>query len=161
MPIGRFLVDTSLEGLARRLRILGYDVTVRGNCRLEDLCLAARAAGRVVITTSVRVPRPCALVHRLVVPREDLAGAVRAVAVEFAADAAPFRRCSRCNGLLEEAPGPESAARASGSIPAEARDVSRCSRCGRWYWHGSHVDRMRRWFATVLAGASSPGEGPG
>ncbi len=65
-----------------------------------------------------------------------------------------FTRCSRCNTPLE----PASKAEARGSVPtrvwhAESR-FRRCPGCARFYWSGSHTDRMRRVIDGVLASAA-------
>ena len=142
MTAVRFIADRSLEGVARRLRALGFDVAVLDG-RLEQVCADARAEQRVVLTTSRRVPPPCGLRERWVVPRDDLAAAVRAVLARCEPDAAPFTRCVHCNEPLVAFDG--SAGPPPVAPPAGVRVTGQCPRCGRCYWHGSHVDRTREW----------------
>ncbi len=62
----------------------------------------------------------------------------------------PFTRCSRCNAALESAPK----ASAQGSVPprvwATQAQFQRCPSCGRFYWSGTHTDRMRAVIADVV-----------
>jgi uncharacterized protein with PIN domain len=63
----------------------------------------------------------------------------------------PFVRCTRCNALLEPL-APEAAA---ARVPARVRErharFLSCPGCGRVYWEGTHVERMRRLVARALA----------
>lgn len=147
---GRFVTDASLDLLARRLRLLGFDVVTLRGARLEALFEAARNDGRIVLTTSARHPRRHADVPAMSVARGDPASALRDLAATFAPAGAPFERCSVCNRPLVEAP----AAGAPEAVPAPVRaaggTLRHCPGCGRWYWHGSHVDRLREWLERAL-----------
>jgi uncharacterized protein with PIN domain len=154
----RFVTDTSLELLARRLRILGFDVETCPGARLEDLYERARRESRTVLTLSVRHPRRYADVPAIAVPRDDPMAAVRALASEHEAAGAPFSRCALCNLPLVSG----SAAEAGGEVPEALRaadaPLRRCPGCGKWYWPGSHVDRLREWLERAL-GRPIPGPG--
>lgn len=147
MAVGRFVADSSLDWFARRLRILGYDVLVLQRSRLEQVCELARAEGRIVLTLSRRVPAAGTFVARVVVARADPAASLRELASRYEPDAAAFSRCTACNHPL--APPGEAASPPEGA-PRDARAVRRCPACGKWYWHGSHVDRLRVWFERAL-----------
>ncbi len=150
MPVGRYATDTSLAALARRLRVLGYDVIVVEGGTLEAVCRAAAAGGRTVLTMSRRVPRACALVARRVVERGREADALRSIVAESDADLPAFGRCTCCNAPLVGSPGPESLAAAPVPPPRGVRVTGQCPGCHRCYWHGSHVDRLRERLADLL-----------
>ena len=147
MQAGRFVTDRSLAWFARRLRALGHDVRVMDGVTLPVLCAVGRAEARVVLTSSRRVPPPCGAVARVVVPHGDVTTAVREIAAAYTPPSAPFERCLECNAELErtDAPPPEHA-----SAPPLPRRVRHCPGCGRWYWRGSHVDRLREWLEAAL-----------
>jgi uncharacterized protein with PIN domain len=152
----RFITDTSLEFLARRLRILGFDVeTVRG-AGLEALYERARRDARTVLTLSRRVPRRFADVPAIPIPRDAPMRAVRELAEAFEGAGRPFTRCAMCNHTLE----PRPAAEAAGAVPERVRAGSKvlnfCAGCGRWYWPGTHVERLRAWLERAL-GHAVPG----
>jgi uncharacterized protein with PIN domain len=150
LPEVRFATDTSLELLARRLRLLGYDVLTCREARLEDVLEVARRDGRTVLTSSLRRPRPFADVPCLTVPREEPARAVRAIAENFRAPSPPFSRCPACNHALEKRMPMEARGEVPGGVLRVARSVQHCRGCGKWFWRGSHVDRMRAWLAAAL-----------
>ena len=146
----RFLTDSSLEGLARRLRQLGYDVAVIRGARLEELFLTAAAEARTVLTLSVRHPRRFAAVPVVTVPRGDDAAAVRVVADTHEPAGAPFSRCSACNSTLRSRHRMEAGGEVPGRVLRRATRLTSCPACGRWYWDGSHVARLAAWFERAL-----------
>ena len=154
---GRFVTDSSLAFLARRLRLLGYDVLQIGGARLEEVLEVARREGRAVLTTSARHPRRFASVTVTRVPRDAMA-AVRDLAHGHAPAGPPFSRCTECNTALQRRHPLEASGEVPGSVLRRARTLSFCPGCGRWYWSGSHVARLRRWLEQAL-GAPLPPDG--
>ena len=64
-----------------------------------------------------------------------------------------FRRCSRCNTLLEPVRPREVADRVPPDVVARRQELRRCESCGRVYWEGSHTRRMQDVVARLLAAA--------
>ena len=155
----RFVTDSSLDLLARRLRFLGYDIVTHRGARLEELFVTAAAEGRTVLTLSLRRPRAHADVPVLQVPRSDVATAVRKVADAHTPAGPAWSRCPACNVALHS----RSAFEARGEVPGRVARMgvafTWCPSCARWYWPGSHVARMNAWFAAVL-GWPEAGLGP-
>jgi uncharacterized protein with PIN domain len=157
MPPARFITDTALDFLARRLRFLGYDiVTVRG-ARLEELFAAARREGRIVIRLSPRHPRRFADVASLAVPRENPEAALRGIAAAYEPAGPPFSRCPACNTALERRHAIEARGEVPGRVLRSGSGASTCPTCGKWYWEGSHVMRLRAWLEHAVGRALAPG----
>jgi uncharacterized protein with PIN domain len=58
--------------------------------------------------------------------------------------AAPFRRCMRCNGLLQPVSKEEIIDRLQPLTRLYFDEFYMCSECGQVYWKGSHYERMQR-----------------
>lgn len=140
----RLAADEMLRGLGRWLRAAGHDTSIAEPGE-GDSCLLARsrAEGRVLLT------RDRALAGRagsdgVWLRASGLDEAARELRDRLGLDwcLAPFTRCLVDNAELDEA-GPD----ASGVVPPRARllggPLRRCPACGRLYWPGSHVRRMR------------------
>jgi uncharacterized protein with PIN domain len=88
-------------------------------------------------------------------PARQLAEVVRRL--DLSRSIAPFRRCLRCNALLEDVRKEDVA----DELPPKVRErhdaLRRCRSCRRVYWPGSHVRRMERLVASVLDAASERG----
>lgn len=150
MTPARFATDTSLERLARRLRLLGHDVATYRGVTLEELFGIAAAEGRIVLTLSARHPRRFAAVPAMRMPREDAAAAVRAIDALHGPAGVPFSRCALCNTALHPRHPFEARGEIPGRVLRRIRAALYCPVCGKWYWHGSHVDRVRAWLSSAL-----------
>jgi uncharacterized protein with PIN domain len=156
----RFVTDSSLDFLARRLRFLGYDVvTVRG-ARLEEVLAVARRDGRTVLTLSARRPRHWADVPMIAVPRADAASAVRMLAATYEPSGAPFSRCAECNTALERRHALEAQGEVPGRVLRASPALRHCPGCGKWYWVGTHVRHIRHWLEAALGHALPPDDAP-
>ena len=149
-PPTRFATDSSLELLARRLRMLGYDVATYRGARLDELFAAAAADGRTVLTMSSKRPHKASEVPVLPVARERLADSVRAVAGSHSPAGAPWSRCPLCNVSLRSRSGFEAIGEVPSRVARSGGPFFSCPDCGRWYWPGTHVARLRAWLAAVL-----------
>ncbi|HEY3216970.1 MAG TPA: Mut7-C RNAse domain-containing protein [Candidatus Eisenbacteria bacterium] len=145
-----FVTDSSLDYLARRLRLLGYDVLTLHGARLEELFEAARRERRTVLSLSTRHPRRYADVPLRSVPRGEPQQAVREIAARCRPAGQPFSRCPRCNQALQRREPIEARGEVPGRVLRSARRFTFCPNCGKWYWEGSHVARLKAWFEAAL-----------
>ena len=160
----RFLTDSSLESLARRLRFLGYDVVTLAGARLEEVLAAARREGRTVLTLSARRPPRWADVPAIRVERGDEAGTVRELAAAFEPTGPPFSRCGECGTALERRHAVEAHGEVPGRVLRSAPFLHYCPACGKWYWEGTHTARIREWLEHALGRPLAPPQdtpGPG
>lgn len=143
MAPARFVADSSLDWLARPLRFLGFDVlTIRG-ARLEELYESARREGRVVLTSSRRHPRRWAAVPAIAVARDNAAGTLRTLVADHDPMGAPFSRCPECNTALQSRHPFEARGEVPGRVLRASATLRYCPTCGKWYWEGTHVARIR------------------
>ena len=150
MVPARFVTDSSLALLARRLRILGYDVLVLSGARLEEVLETARREERVALTLSARHPRAFADVTVRRIVRERPAEGVREIAASAAPSGPPFSRCPSCNTALQRRHPMEARGEVPGAVLRAARGLSFCPGCGKWFWEGSHVARLKEWLEAAL-----------
>ncbi len=148
----RFFCDDHLLKLCRWLRAAGYDVAWER--AIDDALLVerARAEGRVILTLDRGIQRRRlaeGIVHVLSShdPRQQLAEVTRAWELDL--EACAFTRCTVCNIDLEAGTG----AAAPPRVRATCTAYQRCPSCGRTYWEGTHVRRLRSLFACVMGGA--------
>lgn len=143
-----------LGRLARWLRALGFDTVYDERLSDHALVALARAEGRVLLTRDrhlLRELRPTAALEiQADVPLDQLRAVVGALGLRAPRDL--FVRCLLCNAPLEAVSAEERVT----LVPAASRDlpgpVRRCPSCGRVYWEGSHVRRMRAALDAALPG---------
>ncbi len=134
-------------GLARWLRVLGYDTAYTPGIDDGALVAQAQSENRVVVSSDGR------LFQRRVFTAGVLRGfrlpvgltlleQVRCV-IEQLKLVRGFPRCTACNGLLE----PVSRAEVGDVVPARslvwATTFYRCKSCVHVYWEGTHWQRIR------------------
>ncbi len=156
----RFLCDAMLAHLARWLRAAGYDTALAPpQARDGTLLEIARREGRILLTCDRSLSAPDVEIRRL--PMTGLPELARILQEEFGIDwlHAPFSRCLVDNAELEELNDPIAA-----GIPEPARRLpgpfTRCPRCGRLFWPGSHVRRMKARLARWNRATPGPARGP-
>lgn len=153
-----FIADAHLGGLARLLRMLGFD-TLFENAYSDRSILELLARERRILLTRDRELLKCRDVHRgcFVHARKPEAQLAEVAArYALARHAQPFTLCLHCNVRLEAA-GPEAvAAQVPEPIVARYSRFARCPGCSRIYWEGSHWARMRAMLGAVLGAVEPP-----
>jgi uncharacterized protein with PIN domain len=151
----RFLADAHLGGLARFLRMLGFD-TLHDHAYHDPEIVRFASEERRIVLTRDRELLKCREIERGCYVRALKAEAqLREVAARFdlAPRARPFTLCLRCNVALQPVEKrsvlhllPETVARLQATF-------FHCRGCGRIYWPGSHYERMRAALGRALATA--------
>jgi len=138
----KFAVEGTLGGLAKWLRVLGFDTRYERNAKLENY-IWNMGKDRVFLTRTAAVLRKGS--GRVVFVRpNDPGDQLRAVVGQFGItrnDIRLFSRCVRCNRPV--APAERETVR--GKVPDyiwERHDTFRiCLPCDKIYWAGSHIRR--------------------
>lgn len=155
----RFLLDNHLGRLAASLRMLGFDSLYDNTCSDEQLAALLESEVRILLSRDRRLLMRKVVRYgycpRSLDPRRQLLEVVRRFDLGPAIQ--PFRRCLRCNGLLQPV---EKAVVLSQLEPKTRRyydEFARCGSCGQVYWRGSHWERMRQVVEQVRgSGDASP-----
>lgn len=152
----RFVADAHLGGLARLLRMAGYDTLYDNHFHDDEIERIAREEGRVLLTRDREllkrrsVELGCYL-HALEPPaqlrelfaRLGLGGGMR-----------PFSLCLHCNLPLRPVAKAAVADRLPPRVAELHEEFTTCDKCGRVYWKGSHHARMQGLLEGVAATAS-------
>jgi uncharacterized protein with PIN domain len=141
----QLLCDEMLKGIGRWLRAAGYDTAIAQDGVADDELLAqARAENRILLTCDRVLTARSSSGAVVLLPSERLDEAARAWREHLAIDwlHAPFSCCLLDNAPLHPA-APAALARLPNRTRAGAGPITVCSDCGRIYWPGSHVRRMR------------------
>jgi len=160
-----FLCDRMLIRVGKWLRAAGHDTVIAGATDADrDLVMRARREGRLLLTCDRRIEQELPGADGVVLLLN--ASAPESAALELRArtgidwQRAPFTRCLEDNTVLRDAGAVERR-----RVPAEALElggpVLACDHCGRVYWPGSHVRRMRGRLARFARGWCSAPHGTG
>ncbi len=148
----RFIADAHLGGLARFLRMLGFDTLYRDTLADREIAELAASEQRIVLTRDRDLLMHRAIIHGYFVrderPRAQLCDVIRRFDLALRA---PLSRCLRCNCRLT--PIGKDAVR--DRLPARTAlyydEFWTCTGCARIYWKGSHWQRMSRFASESVA----------
>ncbi len=142
----RFVLDTHLGRLAAYLRLAGFD-TLYGNDWDDQRLAGISSRERRILLT-----RDTALLKRSIVtygywlretnPRRQLTEVSNRLGLVPRMH--PFRRCLRCNSVIERVAKAAIADRLPSRTRARYDEFHRCPGCGGIYWKGSHYEWMRK-----------------
>ncbi len=152
-----FVADRMLGRLARMLRLLGYDTLYSPRATVAELQEISRHGERVVLTRGNTEKRFGGLSNIYSVRSEDPPEQLRELAQQFKLDTSSglWTRCTRCNAAIESIPKGEVGPMVEPRIFQLYDEFFRCSGCGHIYWKGSHVERIQKNLASILAEPTS------
>lgn len=139
------MVDAMLGKLARWLRRAGYDAEFWREGSDDDLIVAARAQGRLILTKDHALAGRRG-VSALLIVSDDVDGQLEEARAALAARGSvprPYTRCSECNGVLEVLAHSDAEPLVPPYVWQTQREFRRCTRCGRMYWKGTHWSALR------------------
>jgi uncharacterized protein with PIN domain len=137
----RFLCDHMLGTLAKWLRFLGYDTAYPEALGDNELKALAATEGRILLTRDRELSgrSPGAVYIESDDGDEQLVQVVRAF--RLTANEA-LSRCSVCNIPIEVVPKEAVNGRVPAGVFDRQREFWRCRQCGRFYWRGSHFEKV-------------------
>jgi len=153
----RFIADQMLGRLAKWLRLLGYDTLYLNPAPDGKLIEIAKEQNRVLLTrdTHLMERRPIKKgIVRAVLIRDDAWEKQLAQLVsEFGLSPRKFRDspfCGECNSLIQEI----SKEKVKEKVPLyvyQTHDYfSTCPNCGRYYWEGTHWERINEKLGSIF-----------
>ncbi len=149
-----FVVDVNLGKLARRLRLLGFDVLYDTGFHDDQVAAISAEQHRIVLTRDRRLLFIKCITHGYWVRSVQVDEQLREVLARFdlAGQIQPFARCIVCNGELVSVAKQD----VDGELEPKTRlyfeHFRRCPNCRKVYWEGSHVDDMRQRYLGGIAG---------
>jgi uncharacterized protein len=137
----KYLTDATLAGLARWLRMLGYDTAVFTREAGRDLLRQAAAEQRVVLTKRQDMPERQFSGRLYLITGKDTGSQLQEVLAKFSLKIEKrkmFQICLKCNEGLS----PVGKEKVQNLVPAYVfahySEFTKCPLCGSIYWPGTH-----------------------
>lgn len=157
LRVTRFIADAHLGGLARLLRLTGFDTLYDNHYDDAEIVAIAVREGRIVLTRDRELLKRRELTHGCFV--HALKPEQQAIEIfqrlDLCRSARPFSLCLECNAPLRPIDKAEVAHRLPPDVRARHARFSTCDRCRRVFWEGSHWRRMCSVVDRLLACASA------
>ena len=142
----KFLADKMLGKLVKWLRILGYDTTYPSFDDDLSLILTARQEGRILLTRDTNLIKRRNICDFLFIKgdhwEEQLAGIVKGLKLEINFSSKIFSRCSLCNTPTKDVDKKEVKNYVPPYIFLTQEKFVYCPYCKKYYWRGTHWQRM-------------------
>ena len=154
--IARFVLDIHLGKLANALRLLGFDTLYRNDYDDEELAAISANEERILLTRDKGLLMRSIVTYGYYVRSTNPDRQIVEVLQRYNLfeSVTPFRRCLRCNGLLESVAKEAIIDQLPESVKLHVNEFHRCCECEQIYWRGSHYERMQEFINKLLA--SSP-----
>lgn len=151
----RFIADAHLGGLARLLRMSGFDTLYRNDYADREIADLTVREGRILLTRDRELLKLRQITHGCYVHALEPARQLREIIerLDLARSIRPFTLCLACNAPLRPIDKAEIFDRLPASVQASHDCFTTCEVCGRVYWPGSHWRRMRDVISAACGGA--------
>jgi uncharacterized protein with PIN domain len=139
----KFIADAMLGSLAKRLRLLGFDVAYDPSFSDNEVLRIALEESRIILTRDNGLAsRPLAANH-LLIASDSIDSQVEQILAFFPASGNDaLTRCSVCNGPLDALHRNDARDLVPDHVFTTVNVFRHCRNCGRVYWKGSHVRNM-------------------
>lgn len=149
----RFIADAHLGGLAKLLRLAGFDTLYDNHFHDDDIVAIAGREGRIILTRDIELLKCREITHGCFVHAlkpERQFGEIFA-RLDLAGGAKPFSLCLECNTPLRPIAKADVLERLPERVREQHERFVTCDICRRVFWEGSHWRRMRAVLEEVMA----------
>jgi len=145
LRVMRFVADAHLGGLARLLRMAGFDTLYDNHFADEAIESLAAQEGRIVLTRDRDLLKRRSITHGCYVHALKPPLQLREIydRLDLAHSARPFTLCLHCNAPLRAVDKALVLQRIPPRSGAIYQHFTTCDVCRRVFWQGSHWQRMR------------------
>jgi hypothetical protein len=147
----KFIADVHLGKLTRYLRMMGFDVLYKNDFDDKEIVNLSLSEKRAILTRDRGILKRSKVTHGYwlrstkikeqvteVIKRFDLKNSVK-----------EFSRCIECNSVLKPISKNEIMDDLSPKVLKSQADFSRCSGCKKYYWKGTHHQKMLSFIQSV------------
>jgi uncharacterized protein with PIN domain len=150
----RFAADVMVGKLARWLRFLGHDTFYSNRAEDSYLKSLCRSEKRILLTRDRELCRQLGNPLSYRVENVHIQDQLTEVSLAFGLGRFDLPlRCSRCNGALLAIEKPRVENRVPPYVFLTQRVFSICGGCGKIYWQGTHLERIRGFAAMIQSGS--------
>lgn len=153
LRVVRFVADAHLGGLARLLRMAGFDTLYDNGFDDNQIETIATRQGRIVLTRDRELLKRRSITHGCYVhalrPARQLCEIFERL--DLARSARPFTLCLDCNAPLRAIDKALALQRIPPRAAAIYQQFSTCDVCQRVFWKGSHWKSMRALLDQIVA----------
>ncbi|OIQ96667.1 hypothetical protein GALL_213700 [mine drainage metagenome] len=163
LRVTRFVADAHLGGLARLLRMAGFDTLYRNDYGDSEIADVALREGRIVLTRDRELLKLRGITHGCYLHAQKPAQQFRELLdrLDLTRSLRPFTLCMDCNAPLRAIDKAQVLDRLPPAVRANHQRFTTCDLCGRIFWEGTHWQRLRGLIDEAVAASDNSGRGAG
>ncbi len=142
----KFIADAMLGGLAKWLRIFGYDVIYNQSLHDRQLVDISYLNKRYLLTKDRKILERKKAIFTYLVKANNIKEQIIEVAKYFSLPI-PYKflsRCIRCNTILDKVCKEEVLHHIPPYVAKTQQHFLECPNCKRIYWSATHVEKMKK-----------------
>jgi len=140
----KFIVDSMLGKLARRLRLMGYDTYYDAKAADHDILKISNDEDRFIVTRDTQMAK----IHGakiFLIKSTDLNEQLKELSelakIRFD-NRQSFSRCAECNSPVKEVSKEEIKKIVPEFVYKTLNKFSYCAKCKKAYWQGTHYEKL-------------------
>lgn len=137
----KFIVDASLAGLAKWLRLLGYDTVIYPKQAGRPMMSRAQSEARILLTRRRDMMERQFSGQSILLPQTDVSGQLQFIVRKLNLNLTMENMYSRCLGCNERL-HPRAKADVRDRVPEyvfqQCGQYNQCPTCGKIFWPGTH-----------------------
>ena len=159
----KFICDDNLGKLAKFLRILGFDTAFDPNYDDKIALRTASSEERLLISRDNKLaikthPHGILLINHDD-PIDQLLNVIHSLKLKISPENL-FLRCSLCNSLCEETDKQKATNEVFPYILKTQDTIKKCPSCRRYYWKGTHYDKILNKLKSAIPDENLTGDWP-
>jgi uncharacterized protein with PIN domain/molybdopterin converting factor small subunit len=156
----KFILDVHLGGLARYLRMVGFD-TLYNNEDWGDKYIADTGGeeNRIVLSRDIGLLKRSSVIYGYYVRKKDSMKQFIEIAERYSLRSyfTPFTTCIKCNGQIASVNKNEIIHLLEEGTKNEHNEFWQCTSCQQIYWKGTHFIKMEKLIQNIkLSGNNDP-----
>ena len=147
----KFIVNSMLGKLAKRLRMLGYDTLYDAKIDDHEILKLSKEQDRCIITRDTGLSKIRGAKVFLIgsTKLEEQIKELKKLATIKKSKKLLFSRCAECNSPLEEIEKDKIKELVPPFVYKTVNGFHHCPACKKIYWHGTHTDKLLKEFKNI------------
>ena len=149
----KFICDSMLGKLAKKLRMLGFDTAYHHNSAETAITEPALLGNRIILTRKTNFPVTDKNIYSLFILDNDPNEQLRQVLSHYKINKEqlnPFSRCICCNTILKPLKKKLAEGRVADYVFNTSEHFAECNKCKKIFWNGTHYEKMSKWIDDIF-----------
>ncbi len=140
----KFIVDANVAKMTKNLRMMGFDTYYDFDLSDKEIVALAEREKRIILSRDIGLLKRKNAIYGYFLRKTNIEEQVTEVFTRYRLydKVKPFTLCLKCNQLIRKVSNKEAKQFIEENILNEYEDFFKCDKCNKFFWKGSHYDKM-------------------